>query len=414
MRSLSPEIKINYFTICALVAYLILPILNRGLPSILRVILICALVVIYLLTLCMIDRHGAIETAIVLVITVGFVVLCYYGSIQTVALPQYVFISYLFWIPFLFIYNHRYIEDQVFRRFLSKLIIVLCSITALTTLIGLVADPMAARNLATGLTEEYGLQSYSLRNIGGYGFVYSLVIAIPLLIGAWKSSCIKKAYLAIFLVLALACIFRSQYSTALGLAVVALSTVLLGKKLTPLKLCALVLCEFAVLAVLINLLPAFINMIAALGPEASFMAYRLSDSLSTISTDGIIGLDRVQRAEMSWSIFTDNPLTGNLFAVPMKELGAHSSLLDLLASMGLLAVPFILFFIIAVVNRLLKKLVPAEIKPYAAASIVLFVILGSVNTVLSSFTIPVILFLLPLGLSRGDSQIAILSRRSSE
>lgn len=73
------------------------------------------------------------------------------------------------------------------------------------------------------------------------------------------------------------------------------------------------------------------------------MAYRLSDSLSTISTDGIFGLDRVQRAEMSWSIFVENPLSGNLFSTMPSELGAHSALLDLLASMGLLVIPFILF-----------------------------------------------------------------------
>ena len=414
MRSLSPEVKINFFAICALASYLILPILNRGLPSAVRVVLVCALVVIYLLTLYMIDRPGTTETIVVLAVTVVFVVLCYFGSIQTVSLPQYVFTSYLFWIPFLFIYNRQYTGDAIFRNFLAKLVLVLCSVTALTTLIGLTVDPMAARNLATGLTEEYGIRNYSIRNIGGYGFIYSLVLLIPLLIGAWRNSNIKRIYVAGALILALACIFRSQYSTALGLAIIALSTVFLGDRFSPLKLCALVICEIAVLIALINLLPIFVNLIANLGPEASFMAYRLSDSLSTISTDGIFGLDRVQRAEMSWSIFAENPLSGNLFSTTMNELGAHSALLDLLASMGLLAIPFILFFIIAIVGRLLKRLVSPEIKPYAAASILLFFVLGSINTVLSSFTIPVILFLMPLGLTHRREDVAIYDRWSAK
>lgn len=412
MRELSPEIKLNYFSVCALVAYLILPILNRGLPSILRVVAICVLVTLYLLTLCMIDRSGAIETLVVMVLTIGFVTLCYFGSAQTVSLPQYIFINYLFWIPLLFIYNRQYVSDRIFRRFLSKLIFILFSITALTTLIGLSTDPMAARNLATGLTEEYGLRSYSIRNIGGYGFIYSLVIMIPLLVGAWRTSCIRKSYVAFALILAVACIFRSQYSTALALTVVALSTIFIGKQFTSLRLCVFLLCEIAALLVLVNLLPIFINILSGLGAEASFLAYRLSDSLNTISTDGFLGLDRVQRAEMSWSIFANNILTGNLFSPMMKELGAHSTLLDLLASMGLLAVPFISFFMIAVTGRLIKRFTATEIKPYAVATFVLFCILGIINTVLSSFTIPVVLFLLPLGLLQDDPQIAHLNWRS--
>lgn len=414
MHNLSPEIKINYFAISALVAYLILPILNRGLPSAVRVVLVCALVVMYLLTLYMIDRPGTIETIAVMAITVAFVVLCYFGSTQTVSLPQYVFTSYLFWIPFLFIYNRQYTRDAVFCSFLAKLVIILCSVTAITTIIGLTADPMAARNLATGLTEENSLQSYSIRNIGGYGFIYSLVLLIPLLIGAWRNDSIKKIYIVLALILALACIFRSQYTTALGLTIVALLTVFLGKRFSPLKLCVLVVCEIVALIALINLLPAFVGLISNLGPEASFMAYRLSDSLSTISTDGIFGLDRVQRAEMSWSIFVENPLSGNLFSTMPSELGAHSALLDLLASMGLLVIPFILFFIIAIIGRLLNRLVSLEIKPYAVASILIFFVLGSINTVLSSFTIPVVLFLVPLGLSHLNEDTALNNRRSAK
>ncbi len=396
---LSPEVKLNRFAICALVAYLILPILNRGLPAFVRVVIVCGLLLIYLLSLYLIDKEGSIETIGVLIVSVGFVILCYYGSAHTVGLPQYLFVAYLFWIPFLFIYNHNYMRDYEFRRFLSRFILTLLGLTVLSTLAGLITDPMVARNMATGLTEEYGLRTYSLRNIGGYGFIYSLVLVIPLIIAAIRFSDIKKSYLVLFLALAIFCIFRSQYSTALCLSIVALTTIFFGNKLTPIKLCGFVLCEAMFLSILFSLLPAFIDWVSGLGPQASFMAYRLRDFLGTISgSTGIRGLERTQRAEMSWNIFLNNPLLGNLSATSMSEIGGHSTFLDLLASMGLLAVPFIIFFILAVFGRTLKRLVPEGVKPYSLVTFLLFFILGCINTVLSSFTIPVVIFLLPIGL----------------
>ena len=258
---------------------------------------------------------------------------------------------------------------------------------------------MVARNMATGLTERYGLRGYSLRNIGGYGFIYSLVLIIPLVIAAFRVSGIKKHLLTVILIVAMFCVFRSQYSTAFCLSIVALTTFFLRGRFSPLKLCGFILCEVAFLSVLFSLLPIFINWISGLGPETSFMAYRLRDSLSTINGSGFGGLERAQRADMSWSIFLANPLTGNLFSSTIGEVGGHSTLLDLLASMGMLAVPFILFFTLAVCGRMLRRLVPAEVKSYAIVSFLLFYVLGSVDTVLSSFTIPVVIFLLPLGLS---------------
>lgn len=398
VHKLSPEVKINYISICVLVAYLVLPVLNRGLPAFVRVAYVCVALFTYYVSLCLIDRSGWIETTVVILLALLFVGLCYFGSRQTVSLPNYVFANFLFWIPFLFMYNRCLVRDDSFRRFLSRFILVLFIVTATTTLFGLIQDPMVSRFLATGQTDGYGLRGYSIRNVGDYNFIYSLVIMLPMLIGAWRLTGIKHGQLLIALLLSLVCLVRAQYSIALIISVIALSMAILVKRFSPMKLCLIVIVEFMLLLALYALLPSIIDLVSNLGPSASFIRYRLSDTFAVINSDSIFGLDRVQRLIMSLNVFLENPITGNLFASNMAELGNHSTVLDLLGEMGIFALVFILIFYIALIRRFAAWTISPRVKPYLYTAIIAFTITGLINTVLSSFTMPVVMLLFPLGL----------------
>lgn len=398
VHKLSPEVKINYISICVLVAYLVLPVLNRGLPAFVRVAYVCVALFTYYVSLCLIDRSGWIETTVVILLALLFVSLCYFGSRQTVSLPNYVFANFLFWIPFLFMYNRCLVRDDSFRRFLSRFILVLFIVTATTTLFGLIQDPMVSRFLATGQTDGYGLRGYSFRNVGDYNFIYSLVIMLPMLIGAWRLTGIKHGQLLIALLLSLVCLVRAQYSIALIVSFIALSMALLVKRFSPMKLCLIVIVEFMLLLALYAFLPSIIDLVSNLGPSASFIRYRLSDTLAVINSDSIFGLDRVQRLLMSLNVFLENPISGNLFASNMAELGNHSTVLDLLGGMGIFALVFILIFYIALIRHFAAWTISPRVKPYLYTAIIAFTITGLINTVLSSFTMPVVMLLFPLGL----------------
>lgn len=403
VSSPKPEVRINQYVMLAFAAYLVLPVINQGLPAIVRIALFLIGMIAYFTTLALTDREGLIESVTVLLLVLLFFALSYYGSFQAATLPAYLYSNVLFWVPFLFIFNKNLTEDKAFRQRMMRFVSVLFLLTAVTTVFGLLRDPMASRYLATGKTELYDLRSYSLQNIGGYGFVYALVLCIPIAICAHRTGKLKGYQLVLVLALFYACIFKSQYSTAIALSLAGLFAFFLGKGHNVMRTLFIFVSGAIVLYGIWQLLPVIIDWLTSLGKSAGFIAYRLRDTLGVIGSGGIDGLDRVQRANMSVSIFFEHPLAGNLLAIPQQELGGHSSILDTLACMGLLSVPFATFFLISYFCRFISKQVDRLAKPYVLACFVLFLALATVNTVFSSFTIATVLFLLPLGIIPASS-----------
>jgi len=95
--------------------------------------------------------------------------------------------------------------------------------TAITTYIGCLTNPMASRFLATAdasNSEEY--DRLMLTNIGGFEFVYTLVLLLPILIGCVKKRITNRVVLLLIIIVFVAVIIKTEYTTALLLALLAL------------------------------------------------------------------------------------------------------------------------------------------------------------------------------------------------
>ena len=133
-------------------------------------------------------------------------------------------------IVFKYAYHNRKMEMQ--RLF--NLIIGMYVITAVTTIIGWIANPEASRLLALGTgTEMYSI--YTAQNLGGFDFVYEMVLLAPLFIGMTKKNIINKITGIVLIVLSGVVAVNSQYSTAILLYLLTL-IVLLCVDVTPRKL----------------------------------------------------------------------------------------------------------------------------------------------------------------------------------
>lgn len=137
--------------------------------------------------------------------------------------PEFSFTNLILsFLPCLIAYQIRstYHNTAFFLRYL-QLLAIFTGITSITTIIGLEKYPMAARELASG-TAVYDTDHYRAENIGGYEYIYALVILIPLLVYLIKhTQGWMKALNIVILVVNIFCVYESQYTTALILVGVA-------------------------------------------------------------------------------------------------------------------------------------------------------------------------------------------------
>lgn len=98
--------------------------------------------------------------------------------------------------------------DKVVKK-IVPVIIITYTVTAITTYIGLETFPDASRILATG--EDHYLTYYKY-NIGGFGFIYSLVVLHPMIVCVLRRK--NKILSILFTLCAGLCIFKSAYTTA--------------------------------------------------------------------------------------------------------------------------------------------------------------------------------------------------------
>ena len=103
-------------------------------------------------------------------------------------------------------------KNILLSRMIVLTAIATCTITSITTIIGLNIYPHAARDLAGANV----LDVYYRKNIGGYGFIYTLVLFIPILLYAYKNMTFSflKICFSIIIFLFYICIFKSQYTIA--------------------------------------------------------------------------------------------------------------------------------------------------------------------------------------------------------
>lgn len=263
--------------------------------------------------------------------------------------------------------------------FFAKLIFLVFIITIITTIVGLQQYPDAARWLATASSsDESKLILYEWKNIGGYDFVYSVVLLYPLLIFAYKrkkiglvlSGCISAG---IFIMLIFA-----EYTTALLLFLITTVLFFVKRKLSGKEVGVLIVVAFLLCIVFSKYVSEFLL----------WLGDTLNNDVFTPRLYALAGgQEGLQAAEdnrlllytSSINTFMSNPLLGT-FMTGGYGTGGHSFILDTLAQFGLMGAAVLYFMYNRLYVIFYKPLKEEEGYGYILWAFVQAILLSTINT----------------------------------
>ncbi|WP_374356081.1 O-antigen ligase family protein [Thermomonas sp.] len=249
------------------------------------------------------------------------------------------------WIMFFFLLvgesQQRGRSDEA--RFCFWVILLVLPIWSIATLWGInTIGGDVSRTIARSSEEARELVG---QGIGGFGFVYTLVLCIPFLVHLafrsgvysvmrqprWKVRASRLLILGNLLLAALV-VLRAGYTIALILAAFAILCVLLIRSRRSRSL-AISLCFVTLLVSLAGILinPALRSLESvAAGTEYSAKVRDVRASLEDDSSTGTVH-DRTERYSRSLRLFGENPIIGTL---TFDDVGKHSAVLDRFAQYG--------------------------------------------------------------------------------
>ncbi len=314
----------------------------------------------------------------------------------------------MFWFPLLWCAYARQRADQSVYRFVFALLLAAAAVTTLTTIgwlmEGMLREPgrvyAYSRSLGDG---SEGRQAYLNelmgKNIGGYGFIYAAVFALPVTFylagssGGWK----RLGFIAL-LALQLLMIALAQYTYAMVFAAVIMVVELLGlllrKIFRKLSTAASLLCAVPVVAAVFLLRIPLITGMIALADALHFenIAFSLNQLLQVLGGGGVVEGSRLDAYATSWNSFLASPLVGGLFN-RQTALGMHSELLDALAGMGVLGTAVFLAGLWVIGRGMGKGIKRSPMLPHLVIQWLALVSFMAVGTVIYAREIPLVLCL---------------------
>ncbi len=359
------------------ILYAIMPIVSRAVSTFLTTYFFMLLAVWIIFTILFARRFESFNVYFrALFPFILFQMLTYFT--QSVGIIMWGYNVLLFLIPVIVGYNILYERRSEIKKY-SAVLLGALGITVLTTIIGLIRNPFAARVLATSESADNVFEvSYSWQNIGGYTFVYTIVLLYPLLILAFKRGKINGLLTALIAFSILAMVFLSEYTTALLLFLITSVMFLFGRRLTKDNVIV-----FAVIgiAVVFLLQDYFSDLLVWLG-RASGSA-TLEERLTALA-GGTQGLEnsesnRLELYRMSINTFFKNPILGTAFKGG-GGTGGHSQLLDALATYGLVGVAVMVWMYRYVYKVFLKPFSKNDGFGYVVWFFIQTVFLSIINT----------------------------------
>lgn len=269
-------------------------------------------------------------------------------------------------------------------------------VTAITSIIVLAEDPLAARIMATvgDSSNGYAIEM-NMRNLGGFAIVYLSVGLLPFLLYMAVAQKHSKVFWVGSIILFSVYIFMSSYTTAILVGVFAILFTVFGAKANKKGY------VFAIFFLLILLIFFLRYQIADLLYKLSDLTvdivsnrFRyLADSIYGVGTDSDAQL-RVDYYAKAWESFLANPLLGGYFSGSAKTSG-HSFILDMLAKYGCFGI-FVLYLEYKAIHRLFYRGYNKQ-KPYYYA-ILSFIVCIALALLNPSENLFLLIFFLPIGL----------------
>ena len=255
----------------------------------------------------------------------------------------------MFWFPLVFVGHVRTIGDRTLWKGLSHTLVAACMVTLCTTTGWLIEGMLNNANSycralgnADAVSAEY-LASLMRRNIGGYGFIYSMVLSIPLVCASIRSCKGKKRMLfCVFLALQIICIVLSQYTIALICTAFLLFVeffAMLLRRLTRKRISygkALAISMLFTLPLIVSVKQLLALVISISDRfQFHFVTDNLTQVLAALQGDAVSSGNRLIQYMTAVDGIRMSPLTGSLFT-EHNFISFHSDILDLISATGIL------------------------------------------------------------------------------
>lgn len=287
--------------------------------------------------------------------------------------------------------NHR--MNAVIRKIIPISIIVYL-VTAITTYVGVLRFPGASRILAA---DSLAYLKYYPLNIGGFEFIYSLVLLHPLVVYLFRKT--RKRLLAIlFSVVVGLCVTASEYTMGFLLYIISLVSYLLPLNMSPAagkrrikRIIVLVVLGVLFIPVIFNFLSQ-LDFLGSAGEKLLDISSLLQGELVEEESDVAI---RQNIYLKSWETFLERPVLGaKIYGSP--SVGGHSYILDTLGNWGLVGI-LAIFMLFRKIRRFYKKdFFDNEVNYCAALLLVMALMLWFLNPKIwlfeLCFLVPVFLY----------------------
>lgn len=273
--------------------------------------------------------------------------------------------------------------DRKFKSAYLQIAMFLILATSITSIIGLNSFPDACRESASFGNKERVLM-YERMNIGGYDFIYSLTVFIP--VSFWIISHTKKTLKVINVITFFAvcyCVYKSSFTIALLLAIVSalLSIVHIKPKYKPFVYGILIVFLFLICT---GILSSLIRILSQ-AVESDYVSDRLLQlsmllggvNINDISTN--TSTERLELYRTAWRGFLDSPVWGHNIVIFHKEtMSGHSLVLDTLAGSGLIGA-VVLAFVFMTLYRLLIRQGTHVVSPLVKTTWIMFFLMSTFN-----------------------------------
>jgi len=318
-------------------------------------------------------------------------VFIYLFSWKVAAIPTYLYGEFqilLFGMISLYYLN----LDLDCQKKIMKYILLMYLFTAVTTYIGCIRFPEAPRYLAT-LSQEMALyNTYVSSNIGGFTFIYELVLITPLFVYLTKSKKLNPIIGILIIAFIGVTFVKAQYTTALIMYILSL-LVLCIPRINTKKIMIIVAVALVLIIANISFFAEFFDKLST-SVESDVFSTRfeyISDALGGEASDVEGTGDRISLYKKSWNAFVNSWFMGDWST--RGSAGGHSFFFDTLAVYGLAGFVCMIIMYTLIYQQFIRPYKDSDAYPYCLWSFMVGIILAVINPKTYMF---ILIFVLPL------------------
>ena len=324
---------------------------------------------------------------IIIILGIGFLFnLYYYYQLWrlTTTFPAFMAKSMLCWVYSCFaLYYGKYGSLQA-KKSIQTLWMIILVVTAITTIISVGENPIAARVLANAnIYDTAETTALYLKNTASWGIIFGMVFTLPMWIAQFKRT--KNPWYMVVIVSVTVCAIVAQITFAIFFAIAFLLCFFLHK-LDVKKIFILIIMLIIFMLFFQSVLAKILYMIYdnLEGASADVLKTRVYQVYLIFNSGQITGDADVRVTLYTYSLMTflRNPLLGfHMDCLNYNIIGMHSQLFDLMAATGVLGLLAYSGIYAYIVRRTYTHFGDESIKMYFMISAIILALFMLVNPV---------------------------------